>query len=123
MLITAQNIRLVAEDGSFIKIGGGITMGSNSALQVHTASHDFLGPSTQQADRPSFGKDGTAQQFLLHYPGHTEAVPHIAANQHYKITMDDGRVVQGITDAKGMTEKLTGDVMHIAKLDILKPSL
>ncbi|MFL9950158.1 type VI secretion system Vgr family protein [Paraburkholderia agricolaris] len=123
VLITAQNIRLVAEDGSFIKIGGGITMGSNSALQVHTASHDFLGPSTQQADRPSFGKDGTAQQFLLHYPGHTEAVPHIAANQHYKITMDDGRVVQGITDAKGMTEKLTGDVMHIAKLDILKPSL
>jgi type VI secretion system secreted protein VgrG len=123
VLVTAKSIRFVADDGSFIKIGGGITMGSNGALQVHTASHDFQGPSTEQADKPNFGKDGTKQQFLLHYPGHTEAAPNVAANQHYKITMDDGRVVQGVSDAKGMTQSVTGDVMHIAKLDILKPSL
>lgn len=121
IILTAPTIRLVAEDGSFVRIGGGVTIGTSAAFQVHAGSHDMQGPSTDQADRPSFGKDGTDQRFQLHYPGHTESAPRVAANQKYRITLDDGRVVEGSTDAEGRTETLTDTVMRLAKIEILDP--
>ncbi|WP_372342672.1 type VI secretion system Vgr family protein [Paraburkholderia megapolitana] len=119
VLITGKTIRLVAEDGSYVKIGGGITVGSNGAFEAHTASHDFVGPSTDQADRPSFGKDGTDQKFRLHYPGtETADTPHPAPNKPYEITLDDGRVIKGTSDADGLTQLVQSDVMRIANIKV-----
>jgi uncharacterized protein (DUF2345 family) len=119
VLITAKSIRLVAEDGSYVKIGGGVTVGSNGAFQAHTASHDFSGPSTDQADRPSFGKDGTDQKFRLHYPGSDTAEnPHPAPNKPYEIALDDGRVIKGVSDANGLTQLVQSDVMRIANIKV-----
>lgn len=47
----------------------------------------------------------------------------LAANQAYKITMSDGRVIQGTSDAQGLTDLLQDDVMRIARIDVLKPQL
>lgn len=119
VLITGKTIRLIAEDGSYIKIGGGITVGSNGAFQAHTASHDFVGPSTDQADRPSFGKNGTDQKFRLHYSGtETSENPHPAPNKPYEITLDDGRVVKGMSDAEGLTQLVQSDVMRITNIKV-----
>ncbi|WP_341313473.1 type VI secretion system Vgr family protein [Paraburkholderia sp. IMGN_8] len=121
--IRGEKIHIVASDGSYYTIGGGHEIGSDGRLNVKTAGHSFNGPSTQQSTPLNFGKDGTKQRYQLHYPGHTEDTPMLAANQAYKITMSDGRVIQGTSDAKGLTDLLQDDVMRIAKIDVLKPQL
>ncbi|AEQ94292.1 type VI secretion system Vgr family protein [Xanthomonas oryzae] len=124
VLLSAPRIRLVAEDGSFLSIGGGgITLGTQGGVELHAASHALLGPSTEQADRPSFGKDGTDQKFQLHYPSHSADTPQLAANQPYSITLDDGRVVQGVSDAHGLTDLLSDEVTRIARIEVHKPPL
>ncbi|WP_431793060.1 type VI secretion system tip protein VgrG [Xanthomonas oryzae pv. oryzae] len=123
VLLSAPRIRLVAEDGSFLSIGGGITLGTQGGVELHAASHALLGPSTEQADRPSFGKDGTDQKFQLHYPSHSADTPQLAANQPYSITLEDGRVVQGVSDANGLTDLLRDEVTRIARIEVHKPPL
>jgi type VI secretion system VgrG family protein len=123
VLVTAPTIRLVAEDGSYIRIGDGITLGTNTRIVLQAASHEWDGPSTQQVSSASFNSQPTDQQFRLHFPGHTAEAPALAANQHYRITLDDGRVFEGKSDASGLTSVVKDDVMRIAKVEILKPSL
>jgi len=121
--IYGNKIHLVAADGSYHTIGGGHELGSDGRLNVKTAGHSFNGPSTEPSSPANFGKSGTQQRYQLHFPGHTDDMPMFAANQAYKITMSDGRVVQGTSDALGMTDLLKDDVMRIAKIDILKTEL
>ncbi|CAB3809070.1 hypothetical protein LMG28688_06914 [Paraburkholderia caffeinitolerans] len=121
--IYGDKIHLVAADGSYHTIGGGHEIGSSGGLKVKTAGHSFNGPATESASPPSFGSDGTKQRFKLHYPGHTEDAPQLAANQAYKITMSNGQVIQGTSDVKGMTDLLQDEVMRIARIDILKNPL
>ena len=52
--IFGSQIQLVAHDGSHIQIGGGITLGTNGAIQEHAASLSVDGPLTQVPDTPSF---------------------------------------------------------------------
>jgi type VI secretion system secreted protein VgrG len=123
VLITAPTIRLVAQDGSYVKIGGGITLGTNGDVKILSASHQWGGPSTDQASKTAFNNAPTDQRFRLHYPGDTPDAPANAANQAYRITLDDGRVVEGKSDANGLTDLVKGDAMHILNIDILKPKL
>lgn len=123
VLVTAPTIRLVAEDGSYVKIGGGVTLGTNGDVKILSASHQWGGPSTQTATKTAFNNTPTDQRFKLHYPGHTEASPAVAAQQPYRMTLDDGRVIEGKTDANGLTDLVKDDAMRILKVDILKPAL
>lgn len=123
VFIYGEKIHLIASDGSYHTIGGGHEIGSNGALNVKTASHSFNGPAIESSSPANFGKNGTQQRYQLHFPDHADDAPMHAAEQAYKITMSDGRVVQGTSDATGMTDLLQDDVMRIAKIDILKPEL
>lgn len=123
VVITGQRIHLVAADGSYHTIGGGHELGSNADLTVKTANHHFQGPATQSSQPPSFDKAGTQQRYRLHFPGHSDDTPMPAAGQAYKITLNDGRVVEGTADATGLTDLMQEDVMRIAHIDLLKPGL
>ena len=123
VLITAPTIRLVAEDGSYVKIGGGVTLGTNGDINLLSASHKWGGPSTQQATKGAFNNAPTDQRFRLHYPGDAEDAPAHAANQKYRIALDDGRVIEGKSDANGLTELVKDDAMRILNIEILKPKL
>ncbi|NPT54568.1 type VI secretion system Vgr family protein [Paraburkholderia elongata] len=123
VLITGPSIRIVAEDGSFLKIGGGVTLGTKGDAKILAASHQWGGPSTQEATKTSFTNAPTDQRFRLHYPGDSPNSPAPAANQSYRITTDDGRVIEGKSDANGMTELVKDDAMRVLKIDILKPKL
>ena len=121
VLITAPNIRLVAEDGSYIKIGGGVTLGTQGDISLLSASHKWGAPSTQQVTKSTFNNAPTDQKFRLHYPGEDgETSP--AANKPYRITLDDGRVIEGKSDANGLTDLVNDEAMRILKIDILKPA-
>ncbi|AMO96168.1 rhs element Vgr family protein [Collimonas fungivorans] len=123
VLVTAPTIRFVAEDGSYIKIGGGVTLGTNGDIKLLSASHQWGGPSTQQAAKANFNNAPTDQRFKLHYPGESPESAAAAAHQPYRITMDDGRVIEGKSDANGHTDLVKDDAMRILKIDILKPAL
>ncbi|WP_206955414.1 type VI secretion system Vgr family protein [Trinickia acidisoli] len=122
VLVTAPTIRLVAEDGSYIKIGAGVTLGTNGDISLLSASHKWGGPSTQQATKSAFHNAPTDQRFRLHYPGE-DGQTAVAANQAYRITLDDGCTIEGKSDASGLTEIVKDDAMRILKVDILKPAL
>nr|WP_241025348.1 type VI secretion system Vgr family protein [Burkholderia sp. Ac-20384] len=123
LVAMAKTIRLVAEDGSYVEIGNGVTIGTNGSIKLLSASHQWGGPSTQQASQTPFSRAPTDQQFRLHFPGHTDDAPAIAANRSYRISLDDGRVIEGKSDATGLTSLLKDDMARIAKIDILKPTL
>jgi type VI secretion system secreted protein VgrG len=116
--LIGKEIRLIAEDGSFTKIGGGITNGTNGDIKNLAANFPFGGPATMHAEVPSFGGDTPDQKFILKYGQHTEGAI-IAPNRGYEIDMNDGSTVKGVADPLGNTSLLERDAMHIANIRIL----
>ncbi|WP_438822302.1 type VI secretion system Vgr family protein [Burkholderia gladioli] len=123
VVVTAPTIRLVAEDGSFIKIGGGITLGTNADIKLQSASHQWSGPATETAPKTAFNNQPTDQRFRLHHVGDTPDAPLPAAHQAYRIVTNDGKVIEGVTDANGLTDVVKDDAMKFLKIDILEPGL
>ncbi|MGU7772329.1 type VI secretion system Vgr family protein [Burkholderia sp. MR1-5-21] len=119
VLISGKSIRLVAEDGSYVKVGGGIEVGSDGAFTAHTAGHDFVGPNTDHVAPPAFNRAGADQKFRLRYPGTDgDDGSHPVPNRPYKITLCNGQVINGISDAHGLTELASSDAMHIAHIQV-----
>lgn len=116
--VMAREVRLVAEDGSFVKVGGGVTLGTNADIKGHAANVAFSGPATMQAELPTFGATTPDQKFVLKYGQHSEGAI-IAPNRAFEIDMSDGTTVKGISDGAGNTSLLARDAMHIANVRIL----
>lgn len=114
----AKEIVLIAEDGSFIKIGGGITLGTNGNIAQKAANFPHSGPATMSTELPTFGTGNPDQKFLLKYGAHGSDAA-IAPNRAFEILMNDGSRVKGISDALGKTNILQSDAMHIADIKIL----
>lgn len=123
VLITGKTLCFVAEDGSYIKIGGGITLGTNDAARILAASHAWGGPSTVQTGQSDFAKAPTDQRFRMHYAGNAQEPIAYAAKQPHGIRLPDGGRVEGKSDVGGHTDILKGHAMHIAHADILKPKI
>jgi type VI secretion system secreted protein VgrG len=117
VVVTAPTIRLVADDGSYIKIGGGIEIGTQDKVMVHASDHDWVGPKTDSVSIPSFSRDPAAQRLAFHYPGHADDSPRMAADHAYQIELGDGSVVQGLTDATGLTQRVEREVMHQGRVN------
>lgn len=118
IVMMAKEIHLIAEDGSFIKLGGGITLGTNGDIKHKAANFPFDGPATMQTEFPTFGSGNPDQKFVLKYDAHTDA-PLIAPNRQFEIDMTDGSTIKGISDVDGNTSLLQRDAMHIANIRIL----
>ena len=52
----AKEIVLISEDGSYIKIGGGINLGTSAKITSHGSSFEFVGPKTLESDLPEFAE-------------------------------------------------------------------
>lgn len=113
--ITARSITLVAEDGSFIKIGDGITLGTQGAIKQHAASFPHAGPQTVTAQKPEFAQEAVQASFVLRRNAANPLSPPLP-DQPYKIELSDGSVVEGITDAEGRTSLAERDAIHIATI-------
>ncbi|WP_243397799.1 type VI secretion system Vgr family protein [Herbaspirillum robiniae] len=118
VLVSAPSIRLVADDGSYIKIGGGITLGTQGDIRLLSASHQWGGPARDGVVRPAFDKLPTDQRIQLHFPSR-EGETQVAANQKYRVTLDDGRVLEGTSDADGMSDIVKDPAMRILSIDLL----
>ncbi|ASL47544.1 hypothetical protein bAD24_III09120 [Burkholderia sp. AD24] len=130
VVVSGKTIRLVAEDGSYLQIGGGVRVGSNGSFVAHTASHDFLDPDTDHVNPPAFTEAGADQKFRLRYSGTDAgssrlsdgesggATAHPVPNRPYEITLRDGQKITGTSDSEGLTDLLARDAMHIAHIQV-----
>lgn len=118
VVVMAKEIQFIAEDGSFVKIGGGITLGTEGDIKHHGANFPFDGPATMATELPVFEKGSPDQKFVLKYGAHGDE-PVAAANRRYEIALSDGSTLTGISDAAGKTDLLERDAMHIARIRIL----
>lgn len=116
--VMAKEIVLIAEDGSFVRIGGGITLGTNGDIKSQAANFPFSGPASMHTEMPTFDGGTPDQQFVLKYAPHIEDAP-IAPNRNFEIDMSDGSTIKGVSDAMGKTGLLARDAMHIADIRIL----
>lgn len=48
VVISAPHLRFIADDGSYIKIGGGIEIGTQGEVITHASNHDWVGPKTER---------------------------------------------------------------------------
>ena len=112
--LMGQTITAIAHDGSFIKIGGGITQGTNGSISLHSSNYGHSGPQTMGTSKPQFSKGQPDGQFVLRYGDHTDPGSLIAPNKPYEIKLSDGSVVKGVSDAQGQTSLSLRDAMHIA---------
>jgi type VI secretion system secreted protein VgrG len=115
--VSAKTILLVAQDGSFLKLGeGSPVFGSKEALKFHAPDFTWDGPETMTAQLPTFKKDGTDLKFEPRlYPHLDGGVP--AAGLAYRIESAAGDGA-GSTDAQGTTTILKHDQMHVANIDL-----
>ena len=111
LLGMAKEIVLIAEDGSFIKIGGGITLGTNGTITHHGASFPFKGGSTMQAVLPTFDSGETRLKVAMKYELGT---PRESAAPGHDVTIarDDGTLIEARGDDEGRTESFVSDALH-----------
>lgn len=114
--ISAKTLLLIAQDGSFLKLGeGSPVLGSKQAIKFHAPDFVWEGPETMSAQLPTFKKDGTDLKFEPRFYPHLDGgVP--AAGLTYKIESAAGDGT-GDTDARG-TPPLKHDQMHVASIDL-----
>lgn len=118
LLLTGKSLTFIADDGSYMKIGNGIELGTKEGVSVKSAKFQHAGPASLTSDKADFSKGAPDQKFVLKYGSGADAMA--AANRRFKLTLSDGTVQEGISDAQGKTSLLAPDAMQIADIQIFK---
>ncbi|MBB5019418.1 uncharacterized protein (DUF2345 family), partial [Chitinivorax tropicus] len=108
---------LLTSGGAYIKIANGqIELGAPGDLAFKTARKSFEGPSSVAALTHTLPKSQTSmdERFILRY---TDGQP--VKNQPYRITKENGEVIEGITDEKGHTQLIEDQLMQELTLTLL----
>lgn len=117
IMVAAEQHVTLTSGGAYIKIANGnIDIHAPGSVSVKGANYALTGPTSMQAELPQFSKGDTGKKFVLHYGMSQTPAP----NQPYKITMDDGQVVEGKTDSQGQTTLAAKDQMRIANVEFMK---
>jgi type VI secretion system secreted protein VgrG len=117
VMVSADKHVTLTSGGGYIKIAdGNIEIHCPGSVSIKGANYSLTGPTSMQADLPKFGKGETGKKFKLTYGASDAPVP----NQKYKITMDDGQVIEGKTDSDGHTQLAKKDQMRMAAVEFLK---
>ena len=118
IVLQAPKVRFVAQ-GAQVDIGGGaITQQSSGAHTIKSSTFAHVGPgggAPPGVELPTSTLK-TDEKFVLARRG--SGRPH--ANQRYRIELDDGRTIEGVTDQQGHTELTQDMALKIARLTLLK---
>lgn len=118
IVLQAPKVRFVAQ-GAQVDLGGGaITQQSSGAHTIKSSKFDHVGPgggNVPGLDLPTSSAQ-TDERFVLARRG--SGRPH--ANQRYRIELEDGRTIEGVTNQQGHTELTQDMALKIARLTLLK---
>ncbi|CAL96086.1 type VI secretion system Vgr family protein [Azoarcus olearius] len=109
-----QEIVLAVSGGAGLRLhGGDIELVCPGAFSVKAARHSMSGPASVDTALPAFGEGELGRRFRLVRPTDGGGM----ADLPYTITLDDGTVMRGTTNAEGETELLEGDRFRIARVE------
>ncbi|WP_229415760.1 type VI secretion system Vgr family protein [Pseudoduganella armeniaca] len=103
IVLQAPKIRFVAQ-GAQVELGGGvITQQSSGVHTIKSSEFAHVGPGDGAAPDvpPPASESAHDQQAVLRWIGTDEPMK----NQRYRVTMEDGRTIEGRTDGEGKTER------------------
>jgi type VI secretion system secreted protein VgrG len=125
--ISAKVILLVAEDGSFLKLGDGPpVLGSKQPLKFHATDFLYDGPESMTAQLPSFGQGKADQKLVVRYapgiPLETGERPPgaVVKDAKLKIALSDGSALQARSGADGKSDVIERDAMHMAEIGLVR---
>ena len=125
--ISAKVILLVAEDGSFLKLGDGPpVIGSKQPLKFHAPDFLYDGPETMTAGFPSFGQGKADQKLVVRYasgiPLDTGERPPGAVVKDAKLNigLSDGSALQTRSGVDGKSSLIERDAMHMAEIGLVR---
>lgn len=122
MRISAKAIHLVAEDGSFIKMGDGeFIIGSKNPIKFRASDFHYDGAETMTVVRPEFGDSGADQKFELRYPSSLEQLQGgVVKDTRMNISLSDGSTMAARSGMEGKSELFAREAMHMADVDLLR---
>lgn len=125
--ISAKVILLIAQDGSFLKLGDGPpVLGSKEPLKFHAPDFTFDGPQSMTAQLPEFSSAGADQRLELRYPrgvadeNGSEPLGDIVKDMKMALTLSDGSSLDARSGADGKSELLARDAMHMVDVALLR---
>ncbi len=118
--LAANETLVLNGGGSYIEFSkDGIVKGTTGAYTVHAADSAFTDPASRPLSPlpdPQRPQDHKAAHFVLADDAAGLRLP----NQPYRITLDDGRVIEGTTNAHGETEPVRCQECQRAVIEILR---
>ncbi|MFV5215747.1 DUF2345 domain-containing protein, partial [Azonexus caeni] len=112
----AKKIHLAVKGGASITIDGGIIVQCPGTITVHASQKKFSGPEGIGYALPEFIQTGDfKRQYIIHRATDGEPI----ARQKYRISLSDGRVVEGISNEQGETELVESDALLITTIALL----
>ena len=125
--ISGKVILLVAEDGSFLKLGDGPpVMGSKQALQFHAPEFLYDGPESMSAKLPKFEHSRADQKLAVHYARGTplengdQPLGTAVKDAKMQVKLGDGTDMQARSNADGKSDLIERDVMHMADIILMR---
>ncbi|MPU35004.1 type VI secretion system tip protein VgrG [Klebsiella quasipneumoniae] len=117
LVITAQDELTLICGGGYIKINGGnVEIGGPGKLLVKNTGIRKAGTGSMQGVMKSFEPLTFDERFVIRNALTKKPIP----GRAYKITMPDGSVVSGVTDASGATSLNSSDVIDNMIISLVK---
>jgi len=117
MVVTAQDELTLICCGGYIRISGAnVELGGPCRLLIKNSGIRKAGSGSMQGVMKSFEPSMFDEKFIIRNALTKEPLP----GKAYKITMPDGSVVSGITDASGATSLNSSDVIDDMIISLVK---
>ncbi len=129
LISATESIRLTAAKSIELNVSGtrvrlgpqGFAVFTQGVCHLHAADHQRFGPQGTPAAVPErlvedAGRAAVAEHFVLADDGSGLAMAH----QRYRITLDDGKVIEGVSNEYGETSLAMSERMQIAQLALLR---
>ncbi len=116
-IAAAKKVVLAVSGGASITIeGGSFTAQCPGKITVKAATKSMVGGATQSWAMPDGVQSGAFQRQFVIRRG-TDEQP--ISNQKYRVTMDDGRVIEGVTDVMGQTQMADSEGIQNVAIELL----
>ena len=116
MTVTAQDELVLICGGGYIKLkGGNVEIGGPGKLLVKNHGISKNGSGSMQGAMKSFEPENFDEKFALVHPLSGEPIP----NAKYRMTLPDGSVQEGVTDAAGKTALVQSTLLDGMSFELL----
>ena len=116
MTVTAQDELVLICGGAYIKLkGGNVEIGGPGKLLIKNGGIVKQGSASMQSAMKSFEPENFDEKFALVHPLSGEPIP----NAKYRMTLPDGSVQEGVTDAAGKTALVQSTLLDGMSFELL----